>query len=292
MPFALCCFACYTPFVKLQSYAILRFGVLVLGIIWHLTSSEAQAQSTHQAREYYLAADFRKAILAFEKLLESPTLRAADAAIAHAYLATLRWLEHDYDVAKDHAEAAVAANPAQTAPEGSPPALGRIFAELAKHPARLRIKTAAPKKSSAATVVTATLDPVPRLLVTAMLLECKDTEARVVSDESPPPSVSVHLPGTGGGNNCVAEAKSTHGAALFRKRLYIDAQGSPLMANRSPLLAKNSNSNGKDEGFTVPTWIWIGAGVLVAAAGVTTAAILLSNQQNEAEISGTRIEGW
>ena len=248
----------------------------VLACLW--SASPAAAQTLEEARGAYLEARFEEAVPAFEAVLGSSDLSAADAGEAHRYLAALHSMLGQPDRARPHAEAALALNPEITAPEGAPPEteelLASIRAELRGARAALRIEPSAPLVRGRSGELVATLVPAHLAGIPELSLRCESGDA-VAEERGPPPEVRLSLSLNGAEARCQANANN--------------AGGSPIVRASAALPAEEASAGNDD----VLVFSLIGGGAALLVAGIIIVAVVLSSGSgDQASLGAPRIVGW
>jgi hypothetical protein len=247
-------------------------------LAWFWSASPAAAQTLEEARGAYLEARFEDAVPAFEAVLASAGLSAADAGEAHRYLVALHTMLGQVERAEPHAEAAVALNPEITAPEGAPPEAEELLSsarsELRGARAALEIEPTAPLVRGRSGELEATLVPARLAGIPELTLRCESGGA-VAEERGPPPIVHVSLSMEGAEARCRATA--------------VNAGGSPLVLASATLPAEEAMSGGDD----VLVFSLIGGGAAVLVAGIIIVAVVLaSGGGDQASLGAPRIVGW
>ncbi len=172
--------------------------------------------------------------------------------------------------AREHAEAAVALDPAVAPPEGAPGAAEALFRSASERlgggRARLTIEALTPVEAGETARVRAALAPAPSALASTVRLRCDGVEA-----QSAPPAVELDV-NPRGPVRCTAEALSPRGAALLAAdRELPTGEGEPR--ERRPLP-------------------WIIGGSVAGAAAIAVVVGVLVARDDSAEFGGTTVVGW
>lgn len=235
--------------------------------------SISSAQTLAEGRELYLDAEFRPAMEVFTATLERDDLTDEEIAEVHSYLAALRLLAGEQEVAREHATAAVLQDHDVTAPEGAPEAMRALLDDV-----RVRFDEEAPLISIEADVtdgestVEARIDPELEALVADISLRCVAPESGIESITGTAPDVMLTISETSGSVYCVARGVSRRGVEILRARRDLELRGSE----------RRRNTN----------WIWLGIGLGVATVTALAVALALALQPEEYTIGDINVEGW
>jgi hypothetical protein len=256
------------------------FGLILVLLTCACIPARVSAQFI-EARRQYLDAEFEEAWETFHEALEAPTLTREEVAQAHRYLAMLAFvLRGDESAAAEHAAAAVALDPAATAPEGAPPAVEGFFARFRRELGGRSLQLTITSSSNVDGVrVTARLEPVVLPgLVERIELQCV-SNGSLVEQSAAPPEASVSITGSGV-SHCHARASSPGGTTLLQQR--------------EEVLGATSVPNHEVEQSDDTVWIVLAiVGVSVLAAGGITAGILLSESSRpEPFLNGPTVLEW
>jgi len=262
----------------------LAFAMVVVGVGM---ASPVRAQTAAQGRRQYMAADFERSTVTFERVLALADLTPEAALEAHRYLAALHFMLQDEAQAAIHAAAAVALDPGVSAPEGAPPEVDGLFGAArergAGRPAAVVIEREPPASDSVVHVV-ARLEPAPEGLAAEVELRC-EAEAAQAEQRGPVPSVRVDLTPPEGATwvDCRASAITAGGATILdaRRRLGIEPAPVSILAPEEP-----------DESSELPwPWIAVGAGAAAIVATVVIVAVLAGGD-DQAQFAPVTVEGW
>jgi len=232
------------------------FAIALLGL-----AGPAAAQTLESAQQHYLEAEFERAGAELDAVLERSDLDAATAVEAHRLLAALHLIFEDRAQAREHADAALALDPATTAPDGAPLELTEIFGQARSATAGrrplLEVRAEGWLHADRPGRVLALLSPAPPRLVPELRLRCLHGGSVLAHEEGPPPEVGLEVTPPQGARavTCEAQAATAGGAVLFETSVELTVG--------------------------VPWWPW----VVGAGAVVVTVAILVG------VLVGTRDEG-
>jgi hypothetical protein len=259
-------------------------AIVFLGLL----SGEARAQSVEDGRRLYLEAEFDAARDAFAAVLDRPSVDVAQAAEAHRYLAALYAVLRDEGATRRHAEAAVALDPAVTAPAGAPSALGALLDEVRRETggarATLHIGAEDGVRPAEPARVRLALDPAPEALASTLRLRCvSGTES--AEERGAPPSVEVELTVAGDEVNCGGTAYTRGGAPLLSATEVLEP--APRAETGDAAVLVPAEDDGSD-GSALP-WLLVGGAAVVAAA-VVVAVILIGGDGERASLGEPRIQ--
>ena len=268
---------------------------VVLAVLVFLAPfGRARAQSVDDARALYHAANFQEAVPAFEAVLASESATRGDVLSAHRHLAALHEMQGASDRAIVHARAAVALDPAVTAPEGAPPEvtalLDRARDELGG-PAELAVGTPdGPLGYELPGRVRAHLARAPDGLFARVRLSCDGGGGRATVASAAAREVTAEVTARSATVRCDATAATAAGAVLLDVSRTLPVEGAP-----DALLAGSSDGSvgpTDDEEAAAPIWPWLlAAGGALVLAGAIVAVVLVA-QPDQASFGGARIEGW
>jgi tetratricopeptide (TPR) repeat protein len=247
-------------------------------------------------------ARFDDAEAAFEAVLEATSATAGQVAAAHLYLAALALVANDEAAAAQHARAAVALDPAATAPEGSPLRLEALLrdAAAALPEGGLAVAIEAPScpAAGAPVQVRASLTGAPPGLVSSLVLRCACGAAPAQEAEAAAATVvelaaSTNGAGAGDSLECTADARSTGGATLRSRRLAITLCQPAVAEVEAGAGAGAASDDAERERRRRRIGLGVGLGVggaLVAAAAVVL-GVLLGTGPDSAEIGEVGLDG-
>lgn len=251
---------------------------LLVTILLLSHASVSSAQTLDEARRAYLEADFRRSAETFEAVLETPSVDRAGAVEAHRHLAALRLLLGDAALARRHAEAAVALDPATSPPEGAPPAAESLFDE-ARDAFGGRAAAIAIEGETAGDDldVRASVSPAPEALADRIGLRCVHG-ADAAEETAELPEVALRIARPAQTVHCRAWITGGGGAQLIDASATFDLE------------AASEQVTEVGEGGSPWPWIGLVAGVLVVGAVVAYA--LISSGSDGARLGAPQAEGW
>lgn len=245
----------------------------------------ARAQSVDQAQAHWFEADFDAARTDFEAILASAELSIPDALTAHRYLAALDMLRGDEPTAKSHAEAALALDPAAEAPDGAPRSTAALFASarsrMGGSMATLSLEARPSTVSADRLVVEARLVPAPSALTSTIVVRC-GVDERTARADSVTMEISVR-----GSVPCTAEARTEHGAVLFRARASFEDGG-----GRRGLPDVSSATSSDDTSGRRRRIGWIAGASTGAVVVSVVLGIVMHGRNADAQFGGTTVVGW
>jgi hypothetical protein len=260
-----------------RGWEIHRVGVTVAVLLaLSMAGASARAQAElDRGRMAYLEADFEGALAAFDAALDSAQLDPAGALEAYRFLAALSLVSGDEAAAMRHARAAVALDPAATAPDGAPTELEGILAQ-ARAEQGPEAAAIAIDRGGRSSHVTARLEHAPPDLGARLTLRCGDDDAV----EGAPPVVETRVRARRG-VHCTARLENTAGGTL------VAAEVDVTVATRS------DDGTPRDGASRRRLWPWIvGVGGGLVLAGVITAVAVVAARPDAALLETPQVEGW
>ena len=269
---------------------MLRLGPAWAGLTVLCIAGPAVAQDSETAARAFAEARFDDARSAFEAVAASATASTEDLAVAHRYLASLALLFRDQQAAREHARAALSLSPSTEVPEGAPDGTRQLLAQAAaeqgEHPLELRLSLPAAFDAGAPLLVHAHVINAPPPLTGEIELRCELPHASPVETRGGGGSVEIrvdtHSLQAGDRVSCLARARTPGGARVRETR----GQGTARVSRVDRSDAGSARSGGGGG-----AWIWIGTGLVVAAAGVVV-GVLAARSAQDIVIGRVEVDGF